>query len=199
MLGLAGLGILLWQPLLIWALLGTGWLLDDEIPAGARLWLSERVLGLSPQSVQALKLKAEACEQKGDNGCAWQTWESLLPLQVQPEEQAWIHLQLGRLTRMIPKGQINPVLTTSGQWVSSPTQSLLPNTEARLAHLNQALKLNPELEEAWFVRGLLKTRENGDCLGAKTDLERACKLGYTPPYGPVQLEICENYTYPSNC
>ncbi len=190
-LGIAGLGLYLWKPLLIWGLLALGLGLDDEIPVGMRLWLSEQVLALKPQSVQALKLKAEACTHKGDNLCAWQTWERLLPLQVQPEEQAWIHLQLGQLNLNALPSPSTYGLTATGHLVGSPGSGGSSNSKDRLLHLNQALSLDPELEEAWFARGLLKARDLGDCRGARADLEKACSLGYTSPYGPVTLDMCQ--------
>ncbi len=189
-LGIAGLGLYLWKPLLIWGLLAFGLSMDDEIPVGMRLWLSEQVLALKPQSVQALKLKAEACEQKGANLCAWQTWERLFPLQLQPEEQAWIHLQLGELNLNSLPTLSTSGLTATGHLVGSPGSGGSSNSKDRLLHLNQALSLDPELEEAWFARGLLKARDLGDCRGARADLEKACSLGYKLVYGPINLEMC---------
>lgn len=200
-LPIGGLALLLcyWKPLLVTGLLLTAWALDDLGQTALQFWLGERILALEPQQVQARILLAEAHQQKGALAAAWEQWELALAQSETPSEQAWLHLQLGQLNlRQLPSAP-SYGLTATGQVVVNGGSGGYSNTEARLRHLNQALALDPDLESAWFARGLLKARENADCQGARADLEKACALGHRPTYGPVTLEMCGGYTYPSRC
>ncbi|MGE3727595.1 MAG: hypothetical protein AB7I41_18690 [Candidatus Sericytochromatia bacterium] len=179
-----------WKWLVITCLLIMGWALDEG-PSEARLWLGERVLALEPNQPQALVLLAETQQQKGHFAAAWPLWERALAQTKAPSEQAWLHLQLGQLNLSSPSIPTTTGLTATGHLVGSPGSGGSANAEARLKHLNRALSLDPDLEEAWFARGLFKAREQGDCRGARADLEKACRLGYKPRYGPVNLEMCQ--------